>query len=163
MNLLEDIGAHLTGLEQLRVMKETGRRPGFAQTLDIDLIEVEEGCVVVESTPGVHVYNPNGTVHGGFAATMLDFACGYAVLSQMRPDQAFATLELKVAYHKAMTHETGPVRAEGRVVTIGRRAAFTEAKLTGVTGILYATATSTLLVMSRNTHTPASESDSTRR
>jgi uncharacterized protein (TIGR00369 family) len=149
MNLLEDIGAHLTGLEQLRVMMETDRRPGFAQTLDIQLLDVDEGRVVLGSTPGVHVYNPNGTAHGGFAATMLDFACGYAVLSKMAAGQAFATMELKVAYHKPMTHETGPVRAEGRVVTIGRRAAFTEARLTDAAGKLYASATSSLLVMSK--------------
>jgi uncharacterized protein (TIGR00369 family) len=147
MNLLGDIGAHLTGLEQLRVMMETDRRAGFARTLDIRLIEVDDGRVVLEATPGVHVYNPQGTAHGGFAATMLDFACGYAVLSKMVGGHAFATLELKVAYHKAMTHHTGPVRAEGRIVTIGRRAAFTEARLTDAAGKLYASATSSLLIM----------------
>jgi acyl-coenzyme A thioesterase PaaI-like protein len=52
---------------------------------------------------------------------MLDFACGYAVLTKMVPGVGFATLELKVAYHRAMTQATGPVHAEGRVATIGRR------------------------------------------
>jgi hypothetical protein len=33
---------------------------------------------------------------------MLDFACGYAVLSKLTPGMGFSTLELKVAYHKAM-------------------------------------------------------------
>jgi len=149
MNLLKDIGEHLTGLEQLRVMMETDRRPGIAQTLDIRLIEVEDGRVVFEATPDMHVYNPNGTVHGGFAATMLDLACGYAVLSKMTADQTFATLELNVAYHKAMTNKTGAVRAEGRIVTIGSRAAHTEAKLTDMTGQLYASATSSLLVIAK--------------
>ena len=59
------------------------------------------------------------------------------------------TLELKVAYHKGMTDKTGPVRAEGRVITIGRRAAFSEATLKDADGKLYATATSTLLVFDR--------------
>ena len=88
-------------------------------------------------TPGRHVYNPIGTVHGGYAATLLDSACGCAVHSRIGADQGYTTLELKIAYHKAMTAETGEVFAEGRVVTLGRRAAFAE---------LYASATSTLLV-----------------
>jgi uncharacterized protein (TIGR00369 family) len=104
--------------------------------------------VVFEATPDIHVYNPLGTVHGGFAATMLDFACGYAVLSKMLPGQSFSTLEIKVAYHKPMTKDTGPVRAEGKIITFGRRAAFTEATLTDLDKRLYASATSSLIILS---------------
>ena len=147
MNLLRDIGADLPGIEQLRVMMRTGKRPGMAETLDIHLVEVEDGRVVFEATPDLRVYNPIGTVHGGFAATVLDFACGYAVLSKLGAGQSFSTLELKVAYHRAMRSDTGTVRGEGKVVTMGRRAAFTEARLTDRAGGLYASATSSLLVM----------------
>ena len=146
MNLLHEIGGHLTGLEQLKVMMRDDLRPGIGETLDIRLIEVEEGRVVLEATPDLHLYNPIGTAHGGFAATMLDFACGYAVLSKLAPGMRFSTLELKVAYHKAITKNTGPVRAEGTIVTMGRRAAFTDARLVDVHGRLYASATSSLLV-----------------
>lgn len=148
MNLLHEIGPHLSGQEQLKAMLETDRRPGLGETLDIRLVEVDDGRVAFEATPDIHLYNPLGTVHGGFAATMLDFACGYAVLSKMMPGQSFSTLEIKVAYHKAMTKETGLVRAEGKIITFGRRAAFTEARLTDAAGRLYASATSSLLVMS---------------
>ena len=147
MNLLQEIGSDLTGLEQLKVMMTEDRRPGLGETLGIRLIEVEEGRVVLEATPDVHHYNPLGTVHGGFAATMLDFACGYAVLSKMTPGMSFATLELKMAYHKPITKDTGPVRAEGTIVTMGGQAAFTEARLVDVDDRLYASATSSLLVM----------------
>ncbi len=148
MNLLHEIGPDLPGIEQLRIMKATGKRPGMAETLDIHLVEVESGRVVFEATPDIHVYNPIGTVHGGFAATVLDFACGYAVLSKLRAGQAFSTLEIKVAYHRALKRDTGIIRGEGRVVTIGRRSAFTEARLTDRAGELYASATSSLLIMS---------------
>ena len=147
MNLLHEIGSHLTGLEQLKVMMAKDLRPGIGETLDIRLVEVEEGRVVLEAMPDVHLYNPIGTVHGGFAATMLDFACGYAVLSKLTPGMSFSTLELKMAYHKAITKDTGPVRAEGTIVTMGGQAAFTEAKLVDVDDRLYASATSSLLVM----------------
>src|SRR5258708_2254434 len=76
-------------------------------------------------------------------------ASGGAVHSQLGPTQGLTTLELKVAYHQAITADTGLVRAEGRIVKFGRRAAFAEARLTDAEGHLYATATSTLLVFER--------------
>jgi uncharacterized protein (TIGR00369 family) len=85
-------------------------------------------------------------VYGGFAATMLDFACGYAVLSKLTPGMRFSTLELKVAYHKAITKDTSRIHAEGTIVTMGRRAAFTDARLVDAHGCLYASVTSSLLV-----------------
>jgi uncharacterized protein (TIGR00369 family) len=148
MNLFAEIGTHLSGLDRLRTMMADERLTGIEQTLGFRLVEVEEGRVVVGGTPGLHVYNPFGVVHGGYAASILDNACGYAAQSKMAPGQTCTTLELKVAYHKAMTRETGPVRAEGRIVSIGRRAAFTEARLTDIAGKLYASATSSLIVIS---------------
>jgi uncharacterized protein (TIGR00369 family) len=137
------------GLEQLRALIATGKMPGIGRTMGFDLVEVAEGHVVFEGHPGREVYNPIGTVHGGYAATLLDSACGCAVHSRLSPSQAYSTLELKVAYHRALTAETGVVRATGTVVSIGRRAAFAEARLTDAAGKLYASATSTLIVMER--------------
>ncbi len=140
----------MTGAEHLRALMKSGSIARIGATLGFDLVEVEVGRVAFEGTPGPHVYNPIGTVHGGYAATLLDSACGCAVHSKLSPTQAYTTLELKVAYHKAMTERTGLVRAEGWVVTMGRRAAFAEARLVDANGTLYASATSTLLVMERN-------------
>ncbi|HQT83948.1 MAG: thioesterase [Acidiphilium sp. 37-64-53] len=137
------------GLEQLRALIAAGKMPGIGRTMGFDLVEVAEGHVVFEGHPGREVYNPIGTVHGGYAATLLDSACGCAVHSRLSPSQAYSTLELKVAYHRALTAETGVVRATGTVVSIGRRAAFAEARLTDAAGKLYASATSTLIVMER--------------
>ena len=72
---------------------------------------------------------------------------GCAVHSRLTATQMYTTLELKVAYHKAITTESGALRAEGRVVSFGRRAAFAEATLKDAAGRLYASATSTLLVI----------------
>ena len=137
------------GLDQLRALIAAGKMPGIGRTMGFDLVEVAEGRVVFEGKPGHEVYNPIGTVHGGYAATLLDSACGCAVHSRLSPSQAYSTLELKVAYHRALTAETGVVRATGTVVSIGRRAAFAEARLTDAAGKLYASATSTLIVMER--------------
>jgi len=137
----------LTGLEQLRAAFEGSKGPGIGRTMGFRAVTLEEGRVVFSGTPGPEVYNPIGTVHGGYAATLLDSACGCAVHSRLAAGQGYTTLELKVAYHRPMTSETGEVFAEGKVVSLGRRAAFAEATLKDATGRLYASATSSLLVM----------------
>ena len=141
--------AGLTGLEQMRAFRDSGQRPGIAVSLDFDLTELEDGLAVFVGTPGPHAFNPMGFIHGGYAATLLDSACGCAVHTKLSPTQHYTTLELKVAYHKALTSESGPLRAEGRVISFGRRVAFTEARLVDAQGRLHASATSTLLVMER--------------
>jgi uncharacterized protein (TIGR00369 family) len=149
VSMVSEIGAGLSGLEQLRAFMASGRRPGIADALDFDLVEVADGRAVFAGIPGPHAYNPMGIVHGGYFATLLDSACGCAVHSKLTAQQAYTTLELKVAFHKTVTAQTGRIRAEGVVITIGRRVAFTEARLIDASGNLYATATSTLLVMER--------------
>ncbi len=151
MSLAEEVGAGLDGLSQLRALIASGRRPGIAVSLDFTLVEVDSGHAVFAGTPGEHAYNPIGSVHGGYAATLLDSACGCAVHSRLSATQGYTTLELKVAYHKAITHDTGRLRAVGRILSFGRRAAFAEATLTDDEGRLYASATSTLLIIDRTT------------
>jgi uncharacterized protein (TIGR00369 family) len=149
MNLIADLDPGLTGLEQLQELMARGGQASIGRTMAFALVDAGEGWAEFEGVPGLHVYNPIGTVHGGYAAALLDSACGCAVHSRLRPGQGYTTLELKVAYHKAMTDQTGPVRAQGQVISIGGRAAFAEATLKGVDGKLYASATSTLLVFER--------------
>ena len=149
MNLVAQLPPGLTGLEQLRMLIAMGGRPPIGETLDFVLVDAGDGFAAFESTPSLRAYNPIGTVHGGYAATLLDSACGCAAHSRLTPTQGYTTLELKIAYHKAITQETGRLRAEGRVLSIGRRAAFTEATLKDADGKLYASATSTLLVFER--------------
>ena len=81
--------------------------------------------------------------------TLLDSACACAVHSRLTTSQACTTLELKVAYHKPVTKDTGLLRAEGQLLSFGQRVAFAEAKLTDTRGKLYVSGTSTLLVFNR--------------
>ena len=147
MDMTAEARAHLSGLEQLHALLAAGRRPGIGDSLDFSPVAFEDGLAVFEGVPGLHAYNPIGTVHGGYAATLLDSCCGCAVHTRLQPGWRYTTLELKVAYHKAVTAQTGRVRAEGRVVSMGRRAAFAEATLKDAQGRLLASATSSLLVM----------------
>jgi uncharacterized protein (TIGR00369 family) len=149
MNALTDM-PRLSGLEQIRAIFDgSAGYEGIVKTLGLTPVSAEEGVVVFEGHPTQAVYNPIGTVHGGYAATLLDTVMGCAVHSRMKPGQGYTTLELKIAYHKAMTDKSGPVRAEGRVVTLGRRAAFAAGELRDANGKLCASATTTCLVYSQ--------------
>lgn len=134
------------GLAQLLRMRDEGQNAPLGDTLGFRLVEIERGFAAFEGTPERRAYNPIGTIHGGFAAALLDSACGCAVHSRLEAGQAYTTLELKVSYHRALTEATGLVRAEGRTLSFGRRVAFAEAKLLDGDGRLCASATSTLLV-----------------
>jgi len=149
VNLFDESNGCLSGLDQLRQFLSAGRRAGIAVSLDFALVEVELGRAVFAGTPGPHAANPIGTIHGGYAAAILDSACGCAVHSQLTAQQGYTTLDLKVAYHRPILVDTGELRAEGRVISIGRRAAFSEGTVKDAAGRLYASASSTLLVFDR--------------
>jgi uncharacterized protein (TIGR00369 family) len=134
------------GLQQLRAMLAGELKAPMGEKLGFNLVKVERGLVVFEGTPDRSVYNPLGSVHGGYAATLLDSACGIAVHSQLEANRGHSTLELKVSYLRGLSERSGTVRATGRVISAGRRVAFAEATLHDGDGRLCATATSTLLV-----------------
>jgi uncharacterized protein (TIGR00369 family) len=146
MNVFQEHRGRLSGLDQLKLLIETGRRPPIAGTLDFNLVEIEKGRALFEGVPGLHALNPIGSIHGGYAATLLDSACGCAVHSRLSADQDCTTVELKVAYHRPIAVDTGPVQAEARSITMGRRVAFAEGRITDTEGRIHASATSTLLL-----------------
>ena len=135
------------GLQQLSAMLTGALRAPIGEKLDFHLVEVERGRAVFEAAPDPSVYNPFGAVHGGYAATILDSACGIAVHSQLDANRGHSTLELKVSYVRGLTARSGKIRAVGRTISVGRRVAFAEATLHDGEGRLCATATSTLLVL----------------
>lgn len=105
------------------------------------------GQIVLEAEPAEYHYNPMGFVHGGFAATILDSAIGYSILSQLPEGASFTTLELKVSYLRAMTDQTGTVRTDTSIVSLGRQVASVESRLLDANGRIYATASSTCLIL----------------
>jgi len=121
-------------------------QPPIAETLGFKLIEAEANRVMFEGLPELRHYNPIGTVHGGFAATLLDSALACAIFTTMLKGDTWTTLELKLNYVRAMTENTGPVRAEGRVIHRGRSVATSEGDLKDANGKLYAHATTTCMI-----------------
>ena len=121
--------------------------PPIAERLGFLLVEVGEGVAVFEGDPGPHLLNPLGTVHGGWALTLIDSAAGCAAYSTLPPDVGYATVETKANFTRPILADTGRVRAEGRVVSQGRQVLTAEAKVTDARGRVLAHGTSTLLVL----------------
>lgn len=138
----------LSGLEILRAIVE-GRGPvaTICTALDFDLVEVGEGVAVFEGRPSDRVLNPFGTVHGGYALTLIDSCTGCAAYTLLPAGVGYTTVETKVNFVRAMTPDTGRVRAEGRVVAQGRTIVTAEGKVTDAQGKLLAHGTSTLMVL----------------
>ena len=120
--------------------------PPIGETLSFYLVHVEDGQAIFQGAPKPEHYNPLGTIHGGFYATLLDSALGCAVHTKMPIGRAYTTTQLSVNIVKAIPPSVARVRAIGRVLHSGRQLATSEATLVGPDGPLYAHATSTCLV-----------------
>ena len=118
----------------------------IAETLDFFLVEVEKGRAVFQGRPSKRLYNPLGTVHGGWYATLLDSAVGCAVHTCMPAGRSYTTLELKVNMVRPLTDKVPLVRAEGNVVHLGGQIATAEGTLFGPDGKLYGHASTTCLI-----------------
>src|SRR5262245_47045351 len=135
------------GLEVLQAMlRGELPAPPIMRTLDFRLVEVGEGRAVFQGKPGPAHANPMGGVHGGWYATLLDSALGCAVHTMMPAGRGYTTAELGVNPVRAIGPKVQRVRAEGKVLHVGRQLATAEARLTGPDGTLYAHATTTCLV-----------------
>lgn len=93
--------------------------------------------------------NPAGTVHGGVSATLLDSCMGLAVQSTLEQGMGQTTLEFKISLVRPITPETGPIRAEGVVLSRGRRIGTAEGRITDAGGRLLAHGTTTCLIFER--------------
>ena len=140
--------AGLSGLEMLqKIMAGELPGPGMGKTMGFRLVEVERGLAVFEGRPGPQLLNPLGSVHGGYALTLIDSACGCAVHSELDAGVGYTTVETKVNFTRAIDPDGGPVRCEGRVLSRGRTIATADAFLRDESGRLLAHGTSTLILL----------------
>ena len=141
--------AALTGADFIRGMA-TGRLPAapIAELANMRLAEVRDGHVVFEAEPRFAHYNPIGSVHGGWFGILLDSAMGCAVMTRLPRGFGYTTLEYKINILRPAFESTGRLRATGRSVHAGRRTATAEGRLEDTDGRLYATGTTTCLLLS---------------
>jgi uncharacterized protein (TIGR00369 family) len=137
----------MSGLEFVRGLVD-GTLPlnTMARTLGYDVVEATEGRVVVVAEPSDALLNPAGTVHGGLAATLLDTCMGLAVQTTLEKGIAQTTVEFKITLLRPITPDTGLIKAEGVVLSRGRRIGVAEGKITDQQGRLLAHGTTTCLI-----------------
>lgn len=137
----------MTGLEWLGAIAD-GRlpRPPIGELVGYRLKEFEAGRAVFVLSPGEWLYNPLGMVHGGALTTALDTAMGAAIHTMLERGAAYSTLELKVNFVAPVSKSSGALRAEGKVIHLGKRTATAEGRLTDDQGDLCAHSTATCMV-----------------
>ena len=141
------LSTQLSGLEFMqRMMAGEIPPPPIGAHTNQRLVSADVGDAVFEADPDDSLYNPIGVVHGGFAMILLDSALGCAVHTTLPQGQGYTSLETKVSFLRAITSETGVVRAHGWVTRPGSKAAFAEADLRDANGRLLATGSSTCAV-----------------
>lgn len=130
-----------SGIEALRTLMERRLAPPIMVLMNIWPVEVEDGRIVFEGEPGEEHYNPIGSIHGGFAMTILDSALGCAIHTKLPAGVGYATTDVQTRFIRGISHASGRVRCEGNVIHIGRTTAISEARLTDASGRILATAT----------------------
>ena len=137
----------MTGRQMLEAMI-AGKLPAppISQTLGFWLVEVGDGECVFEGETGAHLLNPLGGVHGGWALTLIDSAAGCAAHTLLPAGVGYATVETKANFTRPIRHDTGRVRAEGRVIGRGRQIMSAEARIVDSSGRILSHGTSTLMV-----------------
>lgn len=142
----------MDGLTFLRQLLDGGATPpGIGRTLDFSLQAVEAGSVALTARPSEAHYNPLGTVHGGYAATVLDGAMALALHSTLSAGQSYTTTALTIHYTRPMTAASAPLRAVGKLVQRGTRAASATAELFDAEGRLCAHGASALIILGAST------------
>lgn len=137
----------LSGLEIFQAMFD-GKlpMPPISETLGFLAIEIANGRAVFQGRPALPYYNPLGSIHGGWYATLLDSAVACAIHSTLPVGRSYTTLELKTNMVRALTRDVPCVRAEGNVIQVGRQVGIAEGRIVGPDGTLYAHATTTCLI-----------------
>lgn len=144
----------MTGKEILQSIID-GRLPQapICKTLSFWLAEVGDGVAVFEGDSGPHLLNPNGTLHGGWALTLIDSATACAGYSLLPAGSSYTTIETKGNFCKPITQLTGRVRAEARVVSQGRQIISASAQVRAGDGRVLAHGTSTIMVLAGSAET----------
>ena len=136
-----------TGLDYLqRIISGEYPNVPIGDTLNFRITEVESGRLVLVGKPDRRSYNLLGTVHGGWAASILDTAMALAAMSALDEHSRHTTLDIRINYLRPITLDTGEVRAEGKLIQGGRRVAYCEGRLTDAAGKLLCHGTSSCLI-----------------
>ncbi|MFZ3581861.1 PaaI family thioesterase [Loktanella sp. DJP18] len=137
----------LSGLEFMQAVRD-GNLPGppIAEGMNFALDEVTPGRTVFRGTPEFAHTNPVGGVHGGWYGTLLDSCMACAVMTMVPKGAIYTTLEYRINIVRAIPLGLS-VTATGIVDHAGRSTGVASGRIEGPDGKLYATGSTTCLIM----------------
>ena len=100
--------------------------PPMAKLIGFRMATVEPGRIVMELDPEESLENTIGLLHGATAAALLDTAMGCSISTMLPAGQTSVTLDLKLTYLRPLSVRSGTIKAEGKLVKIGRQTSYTE-------------------------------------
>ena len=142
--------AALARLEQFR--RGELPYPPMWQTVPLRFLSIAAGRVEMEARADERHINALGSVHGGFAATVLDTVLGLAVYTSIGPEDRHITVDLNVKLVKVLPLDT-PLVAASELVSVTRTVGVSQAVLRDAAGAIYAHGTTTCMI--RRGATPA--------
>jgi uncharacterized protein (TIGR00369 family) len=142
--------AAMSGKELLQAIID-GKLPQapISETMSFWIVEIGAGFAAFEGEPGDHLLNPMGTVHGGWALTLIDSVAACAGHSLLPAGMGYTTIETKGNFSRPITKNAGRIRAEARVVSQGQQIISSEARVLAQDGRILAHGISTIMVLGR--------------
>lgn len=114
----------------------------LAQLFGLEITYTDDTCCI-EVDIKDFMFNPQGSLHGGVIAFLLDVSMGHLIFHLT--GSPGMTLEMKIQYLRPIG--TGRIRCDGRFLKRGRRISFMETRITGADGKPAAIATGTWQMM----------------
>ncbi len=113
----------------------------LARLLGLRFAYEDDTCTVSFEVPDF-AFNPQGSLHGGIIATVMDISMGHLI--KHRIGKAAVTVEMKTQYMRPLT--AGTARCVGRPLRMGRTVSYMESRLFDADDHLAAVATATWLM-----------------
>ena len=132
----------LTDAEISRIRDAISKVP-FARLLGIELEQAERGSATLRLNVRDELRQIHGVMHGGAIASLIDTATAFAIVTLLKDEEKFSTVDLMVNYLRPL--RAGTATATARVVRAGRRLITVSADVLDDSGNLAATALSTYL------------------
>jgi uncharacterized protein (TIGR00369 family) len=112
---------------------------GHFDHVGLEVVKAEEGRVELAWTPGAHLCNPGGVVHGGYVSIALDDAAGLASASDGERFLPMLTMDLRIEYLRPVLPEVRHT-VVGTLVHPGRTRRVADARVEDPEGRLIARA-----------------------
>jgi len=109
-------------------------QPPIYDLLGFRLVAADPGTARFEGETGEHLLNPFGIVHGGYAATLLDSACGVRLQATLPRGRGTATIRLEISFLRPILPAMGRVTCVSKLVHAADQVAWSEADLLGPDG-----------------------------